>query len=97
MASERQPLDVTHNPELLRVAQEVKQTRTRRILQADGEELAEIKPLAKRTRLPRGKRTSASDPIWNIIGMIDSSEPNNISERVDEYLVEAEIAQNHQP
>jgi len=97
MASERQHLDVSHSPELLRVAQEVKQTRTRRILQADGEELAEIKPMTKRSRLPRGKRTGAADRIWNIIGMMDSSEPDNISARVDEYLVEAELAQNHQP
>ncbi len=90
MARERQALDVTHNPELVRVAREVQQTRTTRILQADGEELAEIKPLARRPRLPRGKRTSANDPFWRIVDIAATGAPDSASERVDEILAEFE-------
>ncbi len=97
MPRERRLLDVTHNPELMRVAREVQQTRTARILQADGEDLAEIAPLSPRARLPRGRRTSADDPIWDIIGMISTNAPDNVSERVDAYLADAELAQHHRP
>jgi len=38
---------------------------------------------------------SADDPIWGIIGTFNAGEPNNIFERVDEYLMGPELAQNH--
>src|SRR5437762_5439367 len=68
MAHEVRQIDITNNPDMLRVAKEVRESRGARVvLRADGEALAEIKPLGKRSRLPRGKRTSPDDPIWNII------------------------------
>jgi len=90
MPVERAAIDVSHKPDLLSVAREVKQTRTSRILQADGEELAEIRPLGKRSRLPRGKRTSPRDPFWDLTGIASTGLKDRGSERVDEILADFE-------
>jgi hypothetical protein len=90
MATERQVLDVTDNPELARVAREVQQSRTPCILQADGEALAVIRPLARRSRLPRGKGTSPEDPFWQLTGIAATGLKDHGSERVDEILADFE-------
>jgi hypothetical protein len=94
VSTERLTLDVSHNPELLSVAREVKETGTSRVLQANGEELAEIKPVGKRPRLHGGKRTSANDPFWGIVGMVPAGAPDNASEHVDEILADFETGKH---
>lgn len=91
MVREAQALDVSQLPDVLSLAEQVKQTRTPRILVgADGEELARVVPPKRSTRGSRGKPTSADDPFWRIVGMGRSEGgPSDVSERVDEYLAEA--------
>jgi len=96
MTHETITIDVSGNPELLSFAQEVQRSGTTRVLSTDGEALARISPITPRKRVPRGKRTSAADPIWEIVGMGRSGEPSNVSERVDEFLADWEVGQNRQ-
>ena len=95
MNHEALSVDVSGNPELLSLAQEVKQSGRPRVLRTDGEALARVSPMPTRQRRPRGKRTSADDPIWDIVGMGRSGEPSNVSEHVDEFLAAQEVANNH--
>jgi hypothetical protein len=51
-------VDVTNNPELLRLAEEVHATNSRRVLRRDSEDIAVLMPLRKRRA---AKRPSPSD------------------------------------
>ncbi len=55
MAQERDILDITHNPELLRVAEEVRRSNTPRVLRVADEDVAVVVPVADRPKR-RGKR-----------------------------------------
>lgn len=46
MAQQREILDITHNPELLRVAQEVRRSKMPRLLRAGDVDVAMIMPIA---------------------------------------------------
>jgi hypothetical protein len=95
MTREAQPFDVSQNPELLSFAREIKRSGTPRLLSADGEELVRVSPIRATRRSLKGKRTSADDPVWHIIGMGRSvGGPSNVSEHVDEFLAEWEVSQN---
>lgn len=91
MVAPRPKIDVSDMPELLAVAREVQESGTPRILEVDGEPVAEIKPVRRRSRLPRGKRTGPNDPFWDIAGMASSGKRDRGSERVDEILAEFEV------
>ena len=85
------PVDVSHQPELLAFAEQVKRSGARYELRTDGEVLATVAPATAR-RGRRGKRTSAADPIWQIAGMARSSGPSDVSAHADDYLAETEIS-----
>lgn len=91
MVREAIGMDVRESPELLALAEDVKRTGTPRVLRVGAVELARIVPAETRPRRSRGRRTNASDPIWNIVGMADSGAPSNVSEHVDEYLADWEM------
>ena len=95
MTREAQPLDVSQNPALLAFAREVKRSGMPRLLRADGEALVRVSPIRAAARSRKGERTSADDPIWNIVGMGRSEGgPSDVSEHVDEFLAEWEVSQN---
>ena len=88
MAKAPKRIDISRIPELLRIAQEVRSTNEPRILQQESEDLAmltPIKPVAKTN--PRGKPTTADDPLWKLIG-IGHSGKSDISENKHKYLAE---------
>ena len=92
MAKELKAIDVSQIPDLLRIAQDVRDTKQPLVLKRNAEELALITPLKPAPkRLPKGRSTSADDPLWNIVGMADSKGPGDISEKVDEYLAETHL------
>lgn len=95
MTHEAISMDVSGNPELLSFAQEVKRSGRSRVLRTAGEELARVVPIAARSRARRTRRTSADDPIWDIIGMGRSGQPDNVSERIDDFLTAWEVTQTH--
>jgi excisionase family DNA binding protein len=41
------------------------------------------------TRLPKGRPTTADDPLWNIIGIADTKGPKDVSINKHKYLAEA--------
>jgi hypothetical protein len=89
MAKAPKRIDISRMPELLNLAQEVRSTNEPAVLQQDSEDVAmltPIKPVAKRT--PKGKPTSADDPLWKLIG-IGHSGKGDISENKHKYLAEA--------
>lgn len=47
MAHEREPLDISHNPDLLRLAEEVRRSNTPRVLRAENRDLAVVVPVAE--------------------------------------------------
>jgi hypothetical protein len=96
MVHEAAPLDVTNNPVLRALGEEVKRTRTTKVLSADGEELARVAPPRARHRKTRGKRITADDPIWSLTGIGRSAGgPTDVSAHVDAFLAAWEVAHNH--
>ena len=61
MAQEREILDITHNPDLLRVAEEVRRSKTLRVLRAHDEDIALVMPVADRPKRRSRRATSEAD------------------------------------
>src|SRR4051794_3425100 len=55
MAQERESIDISHNPEMLRLAEEVRRSKTPRVLRADDRDVAVVMPVADVPK-KRGKR-----------------------------------------
>lgn len=94
MVHEAIPLDVSELPELRAFAERVNRSGARYELRSGGEALATVAPAASR-RHREGKRTSADDPIWDIVGMAQSAELSDVSAHVDDYLTAAEFDASH--
>jgi excisionase family DNA binding protein len=72
----------------------VKVGRAVRVEKTDAERMARlVAPKARKAHrappVPRGRPTSADDPIWKIVGMGASKEPTDIARHEAEYLAEA--------
>lgn len=94
MATEYHPIDISEMPELRRIAEEVQASQEPRVLRRNSEDVAVIMPVEpKRGKrapsVPRGKPTSADDPLWNIIGIGRSEGPTDVSANKHKYLAEA--------
>lgn len=95
MAKDLKPIDITHTPEVLRLAEEVAKSGIPRILRKDNEDVAVISPASstpKRSQR-RGRPTYKDDPVWRIVGIADADAPedlpSDISSNVDKYLADA--------
>lgn len=79
-------VDISNIPELLRLADEVRNSGDIHILEKDGEELVEVRPAkpAKKRRVPKGVLTE-DDPLWKLFGSARSAEPTDASKKY-EYL-----------
>ena len=55
MAHEHETIDISHNPDLLRIAEAVRKSNTPRVLRRDNEDVAVVMPLAdgKKSRAAR--------------------------------------------
>ena len=82
-------IDITHTPDLLHLAEEVKKTNQLTILTKDGEEVLEVRPAKPaRKRRVKGGPTTKEDPMWNLVGSGHSG-VGDISANTDKYLAEA--------
>jgi hypothetical protein len=91
MAKEKEPkrIDISSMPDLVQLANKVRETNKPLLLQQEGEDLAmltPIKPVAKRR--VRGKPTTADDPLWKLIG-IGHFGKGDVSANKHKYLAEA--------
>lgn len=91
MAAEQQAINITDIPALRDIAAEVTRTRKRRTLAVDGEDVTLIVAPKATTRGRRGKRTSADDPFWKLVGL-GSSGKHDLSANHDHYLAEAKMS-----
>ncbi|HTE83294.1 MAG TPA: hypothetical protein VK821_01010 [Dehalococcoidia bacterium] len=92
MAEEIIPIDVSAMPELRRLAEDVARTRRPKALRVDSEDVALIVPkTSRRSRIPRGRPTSADDPFWKLVG-IGRSGKHDIAVNHDRYLADAKTS-----
>ena len=91
MARALKRIDISRYPELLKLVEQARSANEPVMLHGDKEDVAILRPLKRpaKQRIPRGRPTSADDPLWKIIGMARSEGPGDVSENVDKYLAEA--------
>jgi hypothetical protein len=98
MAKELVPIDIGDRPELLRLAEEVRSSRTPRLLTHSDRKVAILMPVEPGSATRKGsrgrdRRTSPRDPLWNIIGLgagIGPDQgPTNVAEDKYKYLADA--------
>ncbi len=81
MARELKSIDVSGQPELRRLAEEVYATQEPRVLQRDNQDLAILRP-AREARAPRSKRAlTRDDPLWELVGSAVDAGPTNAAEK----------------
>jgi len=90
MARELKSVDVANVPELLSIAEKVRETGEPCVLKHEGEDLAILSPvpLAPRRQRKTGIVTR-NDPLWNIVGIASSEGPGDVARNKHEYLAEA--------
>jgi hypothetical protein len=94
MAKERKPVDITHTPDVLRLAEEVARSGIPRVLQRDQRDVAVISPApSSARRVRRSKPTSDADPLLSIVGLASAADFPDVSQDVSRqkhaYLAEA--------
>ena len=95
MAKELKHIDISTNPELRRIVEEVRESQESRILRFEHEDIAILSPIRRPTkrRVLKGRPTSAEDPLWKIIGMAagPDDQVTDVSANKDKYLAEAYV------
>lgn len=91
MPAEQHAINIQDIPALQPIAQEVSRTRQRLRLSVDGADVTLVVEPShpKRSRARRGRRTSADDPFWSLIGTGHSGK-TDVSANHDKYLAEWE-------
>ena len=90
MSSTVQSIDVSESPELLELAEDVRQSGVARLLMNGEQELALLAPVSQhKAKRRRTAKTEARDTLLNIIGIGASGEPTNVARYEREYLAEA--------
>lgn len=88
MARELTPIDISNQPDLLRLAHEVRATQRPRVLRGGGEDLAILTPARPPGRRSRRRALTEDDPLWTLVGSATDAGPTDASKK-HEYLGEA--------
>lgn len=92
MVRAEKTVDISENPGVLGLAEDVQSSGEAALLQRDGKPIARLVPVEtkpkRRTRLPKGKPMSFDDPLWKLIGT-GSSGGSNVGELKHEYIAQA--------
>ncbi|MCL5958679.1 MAG: hypothetical protein M1358_05060 [Chloroflexi bacterium] len=90
MAKELRHVDITHKLELLQIVEEAQSADQPLVLSKGGEDVAIVRPLRPlKKRIPRGRPTSADDPLWKLVGIGASKGPGDVSKNKHKYLADA--------
>ena len=87
MAAEREPIEISDKPELLRLVEEMEASGAPCVLKRDGEDVALMTPIGRGSN--KFGATSEHDPLWRIVGMFKSDGPTDIATDKHKYLAEA--------
>lgn len=83
-------VDVAHVPELLSIAEKVRETGESCILKRGRVEIAILSPVPAAPRKQRKTGVvTRNDPLWNIVGMASSEDPGEVARNKHKYLAEA--------
>ena len=85
MRKEVEPVQVGNLPELLRIAEEVRDTKQPRVLMHEREAVAIIAPVSPVRRTRKSGILTADDPLSKLVGTLSSKEPTDASKK-HEYL-----------
>ncbi len=89
MAKEMQAIDISNQPELLHLVEEMQKNHEPRLLKRDGEDLAILMPAKPvKHRLPRSKPLAKDDPLSELVGSATSASPTD-ARKIHEYLADA--------
>jgi hypothetical protein len=101
VSKEVQGTDISNIPEMLRLAEQVRATRTPRVLKRGDEEIAVVAPVEPpATRTSRRKAAPPAQPnAWleQLIGVASSEGAGDVSTNKHKYLAEAYYARSHKP
>jgi len=87
MTHESEAVDISDQPELVRLAEEVRSSQRARVLRRDGEDLAMLTPVeAPKTRSRKKGAFTREDPLFGLIGIGDSGVEGGFSWRKKEIL-----------
>lgn len=89
MRKEVEPVQVGNLPELLRIAEEVRDTKQPRLLMHESEAVAIITPVNPVRRMRKSGILTKKDSFWNIVGIAQGEGPTDVSENKHKYLAEA--------
>jgi hypothetical protein len=94
MAKELKSVDITHAPDVLRLAEEVARSGVPFLLRKDDADVALLSPAPPTPRhARRRKSTSSDDPLASIIGIAEAADfpevPGDVSANKHRYLAEA--------
>ena len=95
MAQERDTLDISHNPDLLRLAEEVRRSNTPRVLRADNEDVAVVMPVADHPK-KKGKRAKTDADYQAFLDSAGSWDDVDVDE-FKRYIRERRDAGNRPP
>ncbi len=92
MVEELRSIDISHSAEVRHLVAEVQAADQARALQVDHRTVAVLTPAVRSRRTSRrSKATSASDPLWDIVGLATGNGPGDVAENVDAYLAQANL------
>ena len=82
-------------PEVARLAEEVRTTRTPRVLRQHNEDVAVLSPVTPGApkRRTRDRRLTKDDPLFDLVGIGHSGGPGDVSANKQRYLAEAYLAE----
>ena len=98
--------DISHLPELVSLAEDVRQTGEPRVLMQGGQQIAVLSPVGARQRTRRHSRrhsetANPNDWLLGLIGIAADAgspdDPTDVSSNKHKYLADAYYAESHGP
>ncbi len=90
-------IDITNNPDLLRLAEAVRKAGAATVLRHGDEDLAVLSPVKPKRTRKAGRALSRSDSLFSIMGKAHVAEADSVVDNPDWYLAEAYYAEFTQP
>lgn len=90
MARKPKTIDISNQPEIMRLVEEVRATHEPRLLRRDSEDVAVLTPVTSRKRAPsKAAPVTRDDALFRLIGIGESKVPGGVSGKKHEYLAKA--------